>query len=108
MPLNFTKSINLALSERGINSIRQARCPGLLKSIVDDTIPMYARMIHGMENGRMFEQSQAYDVQGRVSCSSYSPDPLIQHMLTLCRQSALPTAAASTGASLTSSRGCQM
>ena len=28
---------------------------------------MHARMIHGERNGHVFEQSQSYDVQGRVS-----------------------------------------
>ncbi len=67
VPLNFTKSINLALSERGINSLRLAKCAGLLESILEETIPMYGRMIHGESNGKLFEQAQVYDVHGRVS-----------------------------------------
>ncbi|GME65950.1 Monooxygenase FAD-binding protein [Neofusicoccum parvum] len=66
VPLNFTKSINLALSERGINSMRQANCPGLLESVLNETIPMYGRMIHGSKNGENYEESQAYDVHGRA------------------------------------------
>ncbi|KAI9656271.1 MAG: Kynurenine 3-monooxygenase [Bathelium mastoideum] len=65
VPLNFTKSINLALSERGINSMRQANCPGLVDAVLAETIPMHGRMIHGEERGQLFEQSQAYDVRGR-------------------------------------------
>ncbi|KAI9807867.1 MAG: kynurenine 3-monooxygenase, mitochondrial precursor [Sarcosagium campestre] len=65
-PLNFTKSINLALSERGINSIRQAECPNLLKGILGETIPMRGRMIHGIDkNGILYEVSQNYDVLGK-------------------------------------------
>lgn len=66
-PLNFTKSINLALSERGINSMRLAKCDGLLDAILSETIPMHGRMIHGQgANGELYEESQAYDAQGRV------------------------------------------
>jgi len=65
VPLNFTKSINLALSERGINSIRHANRPDLLESILAETLPMYGRMIHGERNGSLFEESQAYDIHGR-------------------------------------------
>ena len=66
-PLNFTKSINLALSERGINSIRQSRCEGLLDQVLKETIPMHARMIHGRKkNGELYQESQKYDANGRV------------------------------------------
>ena len=66
-PLNFTKSINLALSERGINSMRQAQCEGLLEDVLAETIPMHARMIHGRrKTGEIYEESQAYDANGRV------------------------------------------
>jgi kynurenine 3-monooxygenase len=70
-PLNFTKSINLALSERGINALREAQCPGLLESILADTIPMHGRMIHGRKqtSKEIFEESQLYDVHGRVGQS---------------------------------------
>ena len=66
-PLNFTKSINLALSERGINSMRDSECPGLVDAVMHESIPMYGRMIHGKKDGAIFEQSQQYDVHGRVS-----------------------------------------
>lgn len=66
-PLNFTKSINLALSERGINSMRHARCEGLLDAVLSETIPMHGRMIHGQRpSGELYEESQQYDAQGRV------------------------------------------
>lgn len=67
MPLNFTKSINLALSERGINAMRNAQVPGLIEAVLSDTIPMHGRMIHGQAHGKLFEESQAYDIHGRVS-----------------------------------------
>lgn len=67
-PLNFTKSINLALSERGINSMRQSQSVGLLEEVLKETIPMHARMIHGRgKGGELFQESQAYDANGRVS-----------------------------------------
>jgi kynurenine 3-monooxygenase len=64
--LNFTKSINLALSERGINAMRWAGRPGLLDDVMRNTIPMHGRMVHGKKGGELLEQSQAYDVHGRV------------------------------------------
>lgn len=71
-PLNFTKSINLALSERGINSMRQSHSEGLLDQILKETIPMHARMIHGRrKGGELYEESQDYDANGRV-CRTYS------------------------------------
>jgi kynurenine 3-monooxygenase len=66
MPLNFTKSINLALSERGINAMRQSGHPTLLDTILADTIPMHGRMIHSQTSaGELTEASQQYDVHGR-------------------------------------------
>ncbi|KAI9682044.1 MAG: kynurenine 3-monooxygenase, mitochondrial precursor [Caeruleum heppii] len=66
-PLNFTNSINLALSERGINALRHLRCPGLLEDVLEHSIPMYARMIHGRDTlGNLYEQPQTYDVHGRA------------------------------------------
>lgn len=64
--MNFTKSINLALSERGINALRHSGHPGLLDAILTETIPMYGRMIHGRSStGSPSQTSQAYDVHGR-------------------------------------------
>lgn len=66
-PLNFTKSINLALSERGVNAMRHARCEGLLDAVIDESIPMHGRMIHGQSrDGKLYEEPQVYDAQGRV------------------------------------------
>lgn len=65
-PLNFTKSINLALSERGINALRHSRHPELLEGIIGETIPMHGRMIHGLSStGSLTQSPQAYDVHGR-------------------------------------------
>ncbi|KAK5132116.1 Kynurenine 3-monooxygenase [Meristemomyces frigidus] len=65
-PLNFTKSINLALSERGINAMRHSQSPSLLDKVLSETIPMYGRMIHGQDSaGKLTEESQQYDVHGR-------------------------------------------
>jgi kynurenine 3-monooxygenase len=46
--------------------MRNANVPGLLDSILAETIPMHGRMIHGQKNGELFEESQAYDIHGRV------------------------------------------
>ncbi|KAK4034871.1 hypothetical protein C8A01DRAFT_48821 [Parachaetomium inaequale] len=65
-PLNFTKSINLALSERGINAMRHAGQPKLIEHVMGATIPMRGRMIHGKRaTGALYEESQDYDVHGR-------------------------------------------
>lgn len=65
-PLNFTKSINLALSERGINAMRHSGSSDLVERVLSDTIPMYGRMIHGKDaKGQLTEESQSYDVRGR-------------------------------------------
>ncbi|KAI0198558.1 FAD/NAD(P)-binding domain-containing protein [Astrocystis sublimbata] len=66
-PLNFTKSINLALSERGINAMRHADNEKLIQHVLSATIPMRGRMIHG-ENpeGALYEAAQDYDAHGRT------------------------------------------
>ncbi|KAE8150524.1 kynurenine 3-monooxygenase [Aspergillus avenaceus] len=66
IPLNFTKSINLALSERGIVSLKQSHREGMIEKIVNDAIPMHGRMIHGRDNGKLWEAAQAYDVHGQA------------------------------------------
>lgn len=69
-PLNFTKSINLALSERGINGLKSSGHAGLLDAVLKDTIPMYGRMVHVRNaTGQLIEDSQAYDVHGRFQRS---------------------------------------
>ncbi|KAG6017108.1 Kynurenine 3-monooxygenase [Claviceps pusilla] len=67
VPLNFTKSINLALSERGINAMRHAEHSSLLAKVMARTIPMRGRMIHGKnQGGVLYEYSQDYDAKGRA------------------------------------------
>ncbi|PGG97769.1 kynurenine 3-monooxygenase [Blastomyces parvus] len=65
-PLNFTKSINLAISERGINSMTRTNRPGFIDAIMRETIPMRGRMIHKKDKlGNLTQEPQAYDVHGR-------------------------------------------
>ncbi|EDN11339.1 kynurenine 3-monooxygenase [Histoplasma capsulatum] len=65
-PLNFTKSINLAISERGINSMKQTNRPGFINAVMDETIPMRGRMVHRKDkSGKLTEEPQPYDVHGR-------------------------------------------
>lgn len=66
MPLNFTKSINLAISERGVTALQGSNRPGLIDEVLRETIPMYGRMIHGRDSNTLWEAAQAYDVHGRV------------------------------------------
>ncbi|ETN38570.1 uncharacterized protein HMPREF1541_06607 [Cyphellophora europaea CBS 101466] len=69
-PLNFTKSINLALSERGINALRSSGNSALLEEVLKETIPMHSRMVHYRNAlGNTIEDSQQYDVHGRFQRS---------------------------------------
>ncbi|KAH8200411.1 hypothetical protein TruAng_005440 [Truncatella angustata] len=66
-PLAFSKSINLALSERGINAMSHAGSEKLLQHVKSATIPMEGRMIHGRRpSGELYEEPQAYDIHGRT------------------------------------------
>ncbi|KAF2201507.1 kynurenine 3-monooxygenase [Delitschia confertaspora ATCC 74209] len=65
IPLNFAKSINLALSERGINALRHTGLSELVNSVLDSTFPMRGRMIHGKKNGKLFQNAQLYDARGK-------------------------------------------
>lgn len=56
------KSINLALSERGLSALR-ATGLDLEKTILEASVPMKARMVH--INGA--QMSQAYSVNGKVT-----------------------------------------
>ena len=68
VPLNFTKSINLTLSERGIRGLSNSGSPHLLEDILSETIPVYGRMVHGRSViGKLTEKSMQYDAHGRVS-----------------------------------------
>ncbi|CZT44597.1 related to kynurenine 3-monooxygenase [Rhynchosporium secalis] len=66
-PLNFSRSINLALSERGINAMRHSGRPDLVEKVLGETVPMRGRMIHGKSSsGEFTEQPQDYDIHGGV------------------------------------------
>ncbi|CAK7221219.1 kynurenine 3-monooxygenase, mitochondrial precursor [Sporothrix bragantina] len=66
-PLNFTKSINLALSTRGITALQNSGNDTLLDHVFDATIPMRGRMIHGKTpSGELYEAAQDYDAHGRT------------------------------------------
>ncbi|KKK26765.1 hypothetical protein ARAM_000362 [Aspergillus rambellii] len=70
VPLNFTKSINLSLSDRGITAMKGSGRETLINNILQETVPIYGRMIHGKENGELWEAPQAYDVHGRNNHSA--------------------------------------
>ncbi|KAM3563252.1 hypothetical protein ARSEF4850_002409 [Beauveria asiatica] len=62
------KSINLALSERGMNALRHAGQPELLQRVLDASVPMRGRMIHGKTvSGDLYEVSQDFDALGRTN-----------------------------------------
>ena len=46
--------------------MRQAKRPGLVDAVLAESLPMHGRMIHGEQKGKLYEQSQAYDIRGRV------------------------------------------
>ncbi|PHH54685.1 Kynurenine 3-monooxygenase [Ceratocystis fimbriata CBS 114723] len=67
VPLNFTRSINLAVSERGINAMRNSGFPDLLEDVFKSALPMRGRMIHGRKaDGTFYEEAQDYDPFGRT------------------------------------------
>ncbi|OJJ97479.1 hypothetical protein ASPACDRAFT_1904258 [Aspergillus aculeatus ATCC 16872] len=64
-------SVSLALSERGLHAIKTLNRAGLMETVLDCTIPLYGRMIHGhSRTGKPWESSQAYDVLGRFIYST--------------------------------------
>ena len=57
--------------------MRNAGQDGLLEDVLKETIRMDSRMIHGRrKNGELFEESQAYDVYGRVWLAFLLASPL--------------------------------
>ncbi|KAL4784566.1 hypothetical protein BJX76DRAFT_326938 [Aspergillus varians] len=70
IPLNFTKSINLSLSHRGITAIQRSNREDVIKEILREVVPLYGRMIHGRYDGKLWEAPQAYDVHGRNNFSA--------------------------------------
>ncbi|KAJ4358611.1 kynurenine 3-monooxygenase, mitochondrial precursor [Didymosphaeria variabile] len=64
-PLNFTKSINLALSERGINALQKTGLPDLADAVLGETFPMHGRMIHLEKKGEHLQIPQIYDPRGK-------------------------------------------
>jgi kynurenine 3-monooxygenase len=52
--------------------MRGANRPGLIESVMADTIPMRGRMIHGKTvSNEIYEEAQDYDIYGRVTFSFY-------------------------------------
>ncbi|KAF2704904.1 kynurenine 3-monooxygenase [Pleomassaria siparia CBS 279.74] len=64
-PLNDGKSINLALSERGINSLRETGLSDIVDLILGETFPMHGRMIHVTKLGKYVREAQMYDARGK-------------------------------------------
>ncbi|KAL9093123.1 MAG: hypothetical protein Q9159_000482 [Coniocarpon cinnabarinum] len=63
---SLNKSINLALSHRGIHALEATQCPHLLSRILSNTIPMRGRMVHSRSaTGSLRADSQTYDAHGR-------------------------------------------
>jgi kynurenine 3-monooxygenase len=47
--------------------MREANHPALLEAVLRETIPMHGRMIHHQKSGKPTQESQTYDIHGRVS-----------------------------------------
>lgn len=59
--------IPLALSERGIRAIASAGVPGLLEDILDNSRPVYKRMVHTWgSQGQHMQIPMTYGPQGQV------------------------------------------
>lgn len=52
--------------------MRHSGSPDLLDAVLEETIPMHGRMIHGTKYGELYEESQTYDINGRVSIQEVS------------------------------------
>jgi kynurenine 3-monooxygenase len=63
VPLNYTKSINLTLSERGIQALKHSGRKSLVDEILNNTVPVHARMVHGKNRTRLTTSRMAYDVK---------------------------------------------
>lgn len=46
--------------------MRHSNRQDLINRVLADAIPMHGRMIHGRDDGKLWEAAQAYDVHGRV------------------------------------------
>lgn len=46
--------------------MQQSNRPDLIAKVLNGTIPMQGRMIHGRAGGKLWESAQAYDAHGRV------------------------------------------
>lgn len=54
--------------------MRHSGLPDLVDEVMKETIPMRGRMIHGRDlTGELYEQSQQYDIENRVSFSFSLP-----------------------------------
>lgn len=69
----------MALSERGINSLRKTGLSDLADAVLADTVPMHGRMIHVRNAGKYVREAQQYDAHGRVSKPARVMTSLAKH-----------------------------
>src|SRR5688572_15331324 len=74
------RSINLALSERGLNALRRI---GLAEQVMVEALPMRGRMIHPVEGELDFQQ---YSVDGQRAINSISRGALNNALLDAAEQ----------------------
>lgn len=76
VPLNFTKSINLTLSERGITALKQSGRTTAVDVLLNNAVPLRGRMIHRRSaSGHLWEAEHPYDVHGRVRPMPHALSP---------------------------------
>ncbi|MDI1289152.1 MAG: NAD(P)/FAD-dependent oxidoreductase [bacterium] len=69
------RSINLALSERGIDALRRV---GLVDLVMEPALPMHGRMIHGLDGEAVFS---SYSARGDLAINSISRGALNNTLL---------------------------
>lgn len=73
--------IPVELSERGIRAIEGAGVPGLIEDVLDNSMPLDARMVHSAdEDGNLTQIPMPYGANGEVSGSKTDPENQI-HIL---------------------------
>eukprot|EP01102_Stenamoeba_stenopodia_P014186 TRINITY_DN4684_c0_g5_i1.p1 TRINITY_DN4684_c0_g5~~TRINITY_DN4684_c0_g5_i1.p1 ORF type:complete len:481 (+),score=104.61 TRINITY_DN4684_c0_g5_i1:147-1589(+) len=75
------RSINLAMSERAMNALRQV---GLVDSIMEIAIPMRGRMMHAVDGKQTY---QSYSADGKHAIYSVSRGELNRKLMTLAEES---------------------
>ncbi|KAK4975578.1 hypothetical protein LTR28_009296 [Elasticomyces elasticus] len=77
--VDASKSLNLTLSERGLQAIAGAECPGLLENVIKDAVPIHCRMVHGVNGDKLTQKSMKYD-NGTFACALFAPESVFHRL----------------------------